>query len=121
VLFDLRRGDEGAAQQALLTAMDCNPHVADCLTSKMKLPTELPDAYSPGNRDEAVLYVANFGEAWLALPKAIGWVIRRVAIEHAFHQRPCSQALTASSRRLDSVILQGSMLKRRPEDRMEPG
>lgn len=79
VLLDLRRGDQVAAKGALLAAMDCNSHVADFFTGKTKLPAELPETYSPGSRDEAVLYVASFAEAWLASSNAMEWLIGRLA------------------------------------------
>ena len=78
VLLDLRRGDEGAAQAALETAMDCNSHVAGFFTGKRKLPAGLPETYGPGDRDEAVLYVVNFAEAWLASSDAMEWLVGRL-------------------------------------------
>jgi tetratricopeptide (TPR) repeat protein len=79
VLFDLRREDQTAAAAALNTAMKCNRHVADFLTGKKRLPAELPEMYSPGNQDEAVLYLTNFAEAWLASPDAMEWLLDRLA------------------------------------------
>ena len=79
VLFDLRQGDQVAAKADLKTAMKCNRHVANFFTGKRKLPAELPATYSPGSQDEAVLYVANFAEAWLASSDAMEWLIGRLA------------------------------------------
>jgi tetratricopeptide (TPR) repeat protein len=79
VLFDLRRGDKVAAKVDLRTAMKCNRHVANFFTGKRKLPAELPATYSPGNQDEAVLYMAAFAEAWLASSDAIEWLIGQLA------------------------------------------
>jgi tetratricopeptide (TPR) repeat protein len=79
VLLDLRRGDQVAAQVALQAAMDCNSHVAGFFTGKRKLPAELPETYSPGDRGEAVLYMANFAEVWLASSNAMEWLIGRLA------------------------------------------
>ncbi len=59
--------------------MKCNRHVAEFFTGKKKLPTKLPEIYSPGDRDEAVLYVASFAEAWLASSNAMEWLIGRLA------------------------------------------
>lgn len=78
VLLDLRRGDQAAAKAALLAAMDYNPHVASLFTGKRKLPATLPETYSPGSRDEAVLYMASFAEAWLASADAMDWLIGRL-------------------------------------------
>jgi hypothetical protein len=79
VLLDLRQGDQVAAQVALQTAMDCNSHVAGFFTGKRKLPAKLPETYGPGDRDEAVLYMASFAEAWLVSPNAMEWLIGRLA------------------------------------------
>lgn len=79
VLFDLRQGDQVAAKADLKTAMKCNCHVANFFTGKRNLPAELPATYSPGNQDEAVLYMANFAEAWLASSDAMEWLIGRLA------------------------------------------
>jgi tetratricopeptide (TPR) repeat protein len=78
VLLDLRQGDQVAAKVDLKTAIQCNRHVADFFTGKKKLPAELPEEYSFGSADEAVLYVANFGEAWLASSNAMDWLIGRL-------------------------------------------
>ena len=79
VLLDLRRGDQVVAKADLRTAMKCNRHVAGLFTGKRKLPAELPATYSPGDRDEAVLYMAAFAEAWLASSDAMEWLIGRLA------------------------------------------
>ena len=79
VLLDLRREDQAAAKVDLLAAMDCNPHVAGFFTGKRKPPARLPEHYSPGDRNEAVLYIANFAEAWLASPDAMDWLTDQLA------------------------------------------
>ena len=78
VLLDLRRGDEVAAKAALLAAMDCNPHVAGFFAGKRKPPATLPESYSPGDRNEAILYIASFAEAWLASSDAMDWLMGQV-------------------------------------------
>ncbi len=75
VLLDLRRGDQVAAKADLSAAMDCNPHVAGFFAGKRKPPVTLPERYSPGDRNEAVVYMASFAEAWLASPDAMDWLI----------------------------------------------
>jgi tetratricopeptide (TPR) repeat protein len=79
VLLDLRRGDHVAAKAALLAAMEYNSHVASFLTGKKKLPAQLPETYSPGTRDEAVLYMASFAESWLVSSNALEWLISQLA------------------------------------------
>ena len=71
VLLDLRREDQNAATSAMRTAMKCNPHVFDLFAGKIQLPSELPEAYSPGDRNEAGLYLAAFAQAWLTSPRAM--------------------------------------------------
>lgn len=79
VLFDCRGGDQTAAKASLKRAMTYNPHVRDFFTGRAKLPTELPESYSPGDQTEAVLYIASFAEAWLTSPEAMEWLIGQVA------------------------------------------
>lgn len=74
VLLDLRRGDQVAAKEHLVLAMHGNPHVAGFFAGKRKPPARLPERYSPGDRNEAVLYIANFAEAWLASADAMDWL-----------------------------------------------
>ncbi len=79
VLLDLRRGDLVAAKAALLRAMDGNPYVAGFFAGKRKPPARLPGSYSPGDRNEAALYIANFAEAWLASADAMDWLTGQLA------------------------------------------
>ena len=74
VLLDLRRGDQVAAKEHLVLAMHGNPHVAGFFAGKRKPPARLPERYSPGDRNEAALYIANFAEAWLASADAMDWL-----------------------------------------------
>ena len=74
VLLDLRRGDQVAATEHLVLAMHGNPHVAGFFAGKRKPPARLPAHYSPGDRNEAALYIANFAEAWLASADAMDWL-----------------------------------------------
>ncbi|MCS6287344.1 MAG: hypothetical protein H8K10_00015 [Nitrospira sp.] len=79
VLLDLRRGDQVAAKEHLVLAMHGNPHVAGFFAGKRKPPARLPERYSPGDRNEAVLYIANFAEAWLASADAMDWLTGQLA------------------------------------------
>ena len=79
VLLDLRRGDQVAAKEHLVLAMHGNPHVAGFFAGKRKPPARLPAHYSPGDRNEAALYIANFAEAWLASPDAMDWLTDQLA------------------------------------------
>lgn len=79
VLLDLRRGDQVAATEHLVLAMHGNPHVAGFFAGKRKPPARLPAHYSPGDRNEAALYIANFAEAWLASADAMDWLTGQLA------------------------------------------
>ena len=42
---------------------------------RLRLPKAVPEYYSPGNLDEAVIYIAGDGrEAWAAVPGALAWL-----------------------------------------------
>ncbi len=79
VLLDLRRGDQVVATEHLVLAMHGNPHVAGFFAGKRKPPARLPAHYSPGDRNEAALYIANFAEAWLASADAMDWLTGQLA------------------------------------------
>ena len=80
VLRECRRGDHPAAAEALRYAMQQNPHVPDYLIGTKKLPRHLPDSYSVGGKDEAVLYIFHFWEAWVATPAALAWLFEQTKI-----------------------------------------
>ena len=43
----------------------------------------MPEYYSPGNLDEAVIYIAGDGrEAWVAVPGALGWLMSQTPPPH---------------------------------------
>lgn len=63
MLFATQGRDAAAA--ALSEACRANAHVKACLLGSRKLPKEPPQAYSPGNRDEAASYAMATREAWL--------------------------------------------------------
>ena len=66
-----RHGDKASARKALMTALASNPHVADLLCGRRKLPRAMPPYYSPGDRSEAVIYVQEGRAAWSAAPGAL--------------------------------------------------
>jgi len=77
-LLDFRRfGDSREASVSLRQAVEGNTHVPNFLLGKKKLPQELPSYYSPGNKDEAVLYILESGEAWVNTEGALSWLQSR--------------------------------------------
>ncbi len=72
-------GDSDGARASLKRAQRSNPHVADYLLSRKKLPRALPDYISLGGKDEAAAYVAHTGaSAWGATPGALAWLAAQV-------------------------------------------
>lgn len=67
-------GDSPAARKLLKAARRANKHVVAFLTGKKDMPPEPPPYYSPGDEDDAVLYVANHLGAWKATPGALTWI-----------------------------------------------
>jgi tetratricopeptide (TPR) repeat protein len=74
-----RSGDSDNARTALMLAQTTNPHVADYLLGRRKLPRALPSYVSWGGKDEAATYVAHTGaKAWGATPGALAWLNAQV-------------------------------------------
>lgn len=69
-----RLGDVAAARDLLARAMKANPFVPPYLLGKKKLPRQLPDFHGFGDDAEAVVYVAQGGAAWKAVPGAVAWL-----------------------------------------------
>jgi tetratricopeptide (TPR) repeat protein len=69
-----REGDSRGARAALREALRSNRHVPQYLTGDADWPGPLPDSYSPGSREEAVICDTELGEAWDASPAAISWL-----------------------------------------------
>jgi tetratricopeptide (TPR) repeat protein len=74
VLMEFRAGGPAAAVKALHAARKENPHVPKFLCGRKKMPRYLPDTYGWGDESEAVIYAANFSEAWLTNPAALTWL-----------------------------------------------
>ena len=69
-----RGGDTPKARKLLGAARKANKHVADFLVGRNTLPSEPPPYYSPGDPNDAILYVANHLASWKATPGALTWV-----------------------------------------------
>jgi tetratricopeptide (TPR) repeat protein len=79
VLERLVAGDSKGADAALAKAMRTNRFVALQLVGRVDLPDELPEMYSPGSVEEAVLCQLHLGSAWLAHPESLAWLYGRCA------------------------------------------
>ncbi len=67
-------GRTAATDAALDDALYANSRVVDYLFGIREAPETLPDCYSLGSDEEAVLTAFLLGEAWYATPDAIEWV-----------------------------------------------
>jgi tetratricopeptide (TPR) repeat protein len=75
LLLDLRRhGDSPVTRKSLKAAIKSNRHVPEYLLGRRPMPDELPEYHSPGDENEAVLYVHNNKAAWQASPGASEWL-----------------------------------------------
>ncbi|MGE5191766.1 MAG: DUF6930 domain-containing protein [Deltaproteobacteria bacterium] len=80
VLREFRRsGDSPASRGLLAKAQVANRHIVPLLLHGAPPEQDLPDSFSPGQIDEALLYVADFGGGWKQVPGAITW------LRHAAH------------------------------------
>lgn len=71
-----RRDGEGpAADQALQDAFAANRFVPLYMAGLVEPPEEMPAYYGLGDESEALTYVVDAAEAWLATPGALDWFI----------------------------------------------
>jgi tetratricopeptide (TPR) repeat protein len=71
----LDKGDNKRSRSLLMNAIEHNPFIPMALLGLMKLPNKLPDYFTPGDEDEAMLYLAMFGNIWLDHIDAIEWLV----------------------------------------------
>jgi tetratricopeptide (TPR) repeat protein len=74
VLERILSGDQSGAKNALATARKQNPNVQSYIKGQRKLPRELPAAYSPGSKEEAVCFADVLRAAWGKHPEALKWL-----------------------------------------------
>jgi hypothetical protein len=67
-------GDCAKSRKELSAAIAQNKHVPQYLTGKKKLPKTLPDYYSWGDNNEAVVYATRGKKGWDATPGAVEWL-----------------------------------------------
>ena len=68
---NLKAGDKSAALAAFTQAQEKNPHFAKALAGKLRRNVDNPALAQPGSKDEAVLYVQTYGDAWTDEDKAL--------------------------------------------------
>jgi tetratricopeptide (TPR) repeat protein len=81
VLERLLAGDHAAARAALEKARKANHFVEQYMTAKMPIPEGLPEMYSPGSKEEAVLCMDAVGFAWAQHKDAAIWLLDRCAAD----------------------------------------
>lgn len=62
------------SRRVLADAMRGNPFVAGYLLDSSLLPEEPPEFYSPGEPDEAVVYVSDLADGWAVTAGALDWL-----------------------------------------------
>ncbi len=67
-------GDHPKSRKALAAALPKNKFVRQYLSGQKKLPRTLPDHYSWGDQDEAILYAVRFKKGWDETPGAVEWL-----------------------------------------------
>ena len=71
-------GDLEGADRALADARRCNRFVELYLTGRKLVPKELPDSYSLGSNEEALVCLEETAAAWATHPKALIWLLTKV-------------------------------------------
>lgn len=75
--------DREGANAALRGARLANRHVELFLTMQKPLPKEMPEMYSPGSEEEAVLCLSFLSGAWAARQDAALWLFGQLEMESA--------------------------------------
>jgi tetratricopeptide (TPR) repeat protein len=73
-----RSGDGSLARRRLTAAFDANSYVPNLLLDPGLMPDDLPDHYSPGSEEEAIIYATETAAAWAATPGAVDWLAERM-------------------------------------------
>jgi tetratricopeptide (TPR) repeat protein len=91
LLERLLAGDDAGAEKALARAVQSNPFVAELLTKKIGEREPLPEMYSLGSKEEAILCKHWLGMAWRLNPDARMWLEQRTA---TVSEEPASKTKT---------------------------
>lgn len=69
-----KQGDSEEARNQLKLAMEYNKHIVEFLIEQKRLPNNIPQYYTLGSRDEAIVYLTEGLENWSRTPGAISWL-----------------------------------------------
>lgn len=72
-----KEGAGPTADAALDEALQSNPFVPQYLLGRRKLPPRMPDYYSIGDRNEAIVYVLSAAKGWAGTEGALAWLKSR--------------------------------------------
>ncbi len=84
-------GDLAEAAAALKKARKTNSFVELFLTGQKNLPKEMPDMYSPGSKEEAILCLDNMALAWGNFPPALVWLMEQLMMDKAPNNAPAAR------------------------------
>lgn len=76
-------GDLTGVQRALRQARRQNRLVEQYLTFKRPLPTDMPETYSLGSDEEAIVCLTYLSDAWADHPLATSWLWEQLAFRPA--------------------------------------
>jgi len=82
-----QEGESPAARERLRQAIKANRHVPKYLTGKAEIPELLPDSYSLGSAEEAVLCAVELFDAWKATPGADRWLLSSTPAKPKTHRK----------------------------------
>ncbi|MFO7976789.1 MAG: hypothetical protein R6V12_19425 [Candidatus Hydrogenedentota bacterium] len=74
LLLFRKEGDTKNAREALQAAISANEHVPDFLLLRRDLPDEEPAYYSPGDEQEASMYLNGAHQSWIRTSGAMEWL-----------------------------------------------
>jgi tetratricopeptide (TPR) repeat protein len=77
-LLSFRGLKHNEADKFLKEALLSNPHVPPYLLGAKHLPWSLPDHYSHGSIEEAIIYAADACAVWKNTPRALAWLAERI-------------------------------------------
>ncbi len=69
-----QEGNTAQSRKRLKVALKSNQHVPPYLAGRRRLPKALPEAYSPGDEDEAVWCASEIKSGWKSTPGAMDWL-----------------------------------------------
>jgi hypothetical protein len=71
-------GDRKGAARALTVARKQNPFVELYFSGLGRMPEGLPESYSLGSEEEAIICFENLGAAWAKHQSALFWLLDRL-------------------------------------------